>query len=913
MRSGLTELQTNILNASVKNRFFLFEVTLSGSVTPDYYWSDQEKSFNGQAYTFKIMKDGFSPITLNMGSPESKVIPPCEISVQVSFPNSIIDGLYASDFEGASVTIRLVCGTDLKITAAPRDEDEATAEYDYQETEIMSWRFKVLSSSAVDQVMIWECQDFFTLQLEGDYPNTPLASDLFRADIMKSDNVCVPLAFGTPFFPVRWISKRTTATFVDLDTFTISGDQTSLFSAGQFLLASCGVDGGKSCWVTSSSYAVGVTTVNLTAASDDLTSNLTVVQTDHYLLGESGVTYTIDRARTPTEQSGKSTYLPASYTFKQDTVTGSDASSYRVVQILCNDANKDGTNDANGFWGIIGKEIYDMPCRFSRSDLAAITDPALIAEYIFEDWGIPSAEIDDVSKAAATAIFTARGFSLAIGLWYRQQREKLISRLFSVSGMIPIYRDKIGFKVLTKVPQLIIEEDLIEPGSFSTSRLGYTKAQSDSGYVTWQIATEPVDTVNKSLVACKSTTTKPSESVIECDWVQDAVKAQKAGKLALQRSLLRDKSISFRAQGKILVLEPGDMITINPANFGAEGAAYDCLINKMTIHEGLWVDVECIRFSDALDDWDDLSASDIVVNDANIDNAHTPIYQGPKDANGIAGTPANVITKTVYVGAEAGITVTDGNNIKIEGGGDLYLDGSDTNPAIISIVGTSYSVQIGGNAAGDSFLIRPTVDGAVDLHLGYDQSWWGTENTKFETIYGQANTLIDFASGGFVGAVDGASIRIGADTTPLVTFTIHTNSPDSTHYYHFEYGSIYPGHHMVQNCGTNGNAWDNVYSDDYQNVADFPYLDNRLDKDGKIILVDDIEVISAIKSSGIFNPVTGLEIIDDNTLPEWLLSKCKSGEIARTPDGKPYLSLRTMISLLMGAIRQLDEKKKDKE
>ncbi len=592
-------------------------------------------------YSYKIMD--FSPITLNMGSPESGVIPPTKTTIRVSFPDSVIDGLYASDFKGASVTVRLVCGAYLEPIPAPEDTDEIVATPDYQECEIMAWRFKVLSSSAVNQIMTWECQDFFTLYLEGDYPNTPLVSDLFRADIMKADNVCVPLAFGQPFMPVRWIPFNQAVLYVDADTFTIAGDKTALFSVGQHLIAFCGVDGSKSCWVSTSSFGAGVTTVNLTAASDDLTANLATVQTDHYLLGASGPTYTIDRARTPIEQSGKTTYYdediytgvqPIVYKFKQDTVTGSDSVSYRVVQNICDDANKDGTNDANGVWGIWGKEMYDMPLRFSRSDLATMTSPPNIAEYIWEAWGIPSAEIDAVSHAAAVATYAARGFTLNIGLWYQQSREKLIAKIFSVSGMIPVIRDTVGFKVLTRVPQLILEEDLIQPDSFSIAQAGYTRTQTDSGYVTWQIGTEPVSQVNKSVVACKTTMVKKSDTTIECDWIQDAVKAQKAGKLALQRSLLKDQIITLTAQAKILQLEPGDMITINPANLGAEGTAYDCLITKMTIHEGLWVDAECTKFSAALDDWDDLSISDIVVSDANTDKAYTPVYQGSGDANG---------------------------------------------------------------------------------------------------------------------------------------------------------------------------------------------------------------------------------------------------------------------------------------
>ena len=144
-------------------------------------------------------------------------------------------------FEGASITVRLLGST-------PSDG----------EAELMAWRFKVVTATSTDQVLTLECQDWFTLKLEGDYPNTPLVSELFPADIMKNDNVCVPVVFGTPFFPVRWIVNRLDATYVDSNTFTVSSNKTALFSAGQFLLADCGVDGIKSGWVESSSVNLGI-------------------------------------------------------------------------------------------------------------------------------------------------------------------------------------------------------------------------------------------------------------------------------------------------------------------------------------------------------------------------------------------------------------------------------------------------------------------------------------------------------------------------------------------------------------------------------------------------------------------------------------------------------------------------------
>ena len=73
-----------------------------------------------------------------------------------------------------------------------------------------------------------------------------------------------------------------------------------------------------------------------------------------------------------------------------------------------------------------------------------------------------------------------------------------------------------------------------------------------------------------------------------------------------------------------------------------------------------WVNVECIRFSDALDDWNDLTASDIVVSDANTDRSCSPVYQGPTDAASetTGNSSANIITQTVQIGA-GGVLATN--------------------------------------------------------------------------------------------------------------------------------------------------------------------------------------------------------------------------------------------------------------
>ena len=115
----------------------------------------------------------------------------------------------------------------------------------------------------------------------------------------------------------------------------------------------------------------------------------------------------------------------------------------------------------------------------------------------------------------------------------------------------------------------------------------------------------------------------------------------------------------------------------------------------------------------------------------------------------------------------------------------------------------------------------------------------------------------------------------------------------------YTHGNITTATNKGYDIGTAVTAFDDVYADDFQNVADFLFLDSK----------NDLAELHKIKGSGMIDPRTGIEIIDDDTVPDWLLTKDKiTGEVARSEDGKPYIAVKTMLSLLMGAVRQLDNK-----
>jgi len=68
------------------------------------------------------------------------------------------------------------------------------------------------------------------------------------------------------------------ATYVDANTFTVATDLTTDFAVNRKVKCDCGVDGAKYGVVSASAYGDPNTTVDLTADSDDLTSNLTAVE-----------------------------------------------------------------------------------------------------------------------------------------------------------------------------------------------------------------------------------------------------------------------------------------------------------------------------------------------------------------------------------------------------------------------------------------------------------------------------------------------------------------------------------------------------------------------------------------------------------------------------------------------------------
>lgn len=277
-----------------------------------------------------------------------------------------------------------------------------------------------------------------------------------------------------------------------------------------------------------------------------------------------------------------------------------------------------------------------------------------------------------------------------------------------------------------------------------------------------------------------------------------------------------------------------------------------------------------------------------------LDNAELTVNQ----ADGIQITADGGIS----VDASGGIQVNSAAGIEVNNGGDIALHNNGSNYGMIRNVynGSDHSYLY---AYGSNLRLWPATDGDKNLDIGNSTHEWNEIDIEFDSSLSVTrSSSVKLSITGAYSRLVGPSGEVRCDAD-----------------------GVHDGNHTSTNLGTSSLAWDDVYGDDFNNVADIPWLDERTDVNGTVHEVDDIAVIKSIKPSATVNPRTGLRIINDSTLPPWLVVKHKkdhevrnedgeriqftpAGSVAVGPDGKPYFSISTFIGLLMGAVRQLDDR-----
>lgn len=291
------------------------------------------------------------------------------------------------------------------------------------------------------------------------------------------------------------------------------------------------------------------------------------------------------------------------------------------------------------------------------------------------------------------------------------------------------------------------------------------------------------------------------------------------------------------------------------------------------------------------------------------------IYTGTIVASAIKGTDFGTLTITsgkIVINTTDALEIGGSGNIKVLAGGDITMTPSDTNPALIKW-STVFNMGAAATAA-RGLCIWPTDAATKSFRIGFDP----VNNTS--SLW----NAIDLLSAQYItlsttwNADNMTSIGLYSHTAGASKITLNIEASGTQQYFYFYQDKFYPSYNKQSDLGLDGHAWDDVYADDYNNEADFYHLDNY----------SDLQTILGIKPSGEIDERTGLPLIDDDTLPDWMLTKYKQdgetkdkddkvistykkGDIARGPEGKPWISNKVMFSLLMGSIKELNQKIED--
>ena len=293
------------------------------------------------------------------------------------------------------------------------------------------------------------------------------------------------------------------------------------------------------------------------------------------------------------------------------------------------------------------------------------------------------------------------------------------------------------------------------------------------------------------------------------------------------------------------------------------------------------------------------------------------IYTNTVTASQINGAGFGTLTITsgkIAINTADALEIQANGNIKVLAGGDIVMVPSDTNPSLLRWGSIAYMGI--SSTASRGLCIWPETARSHYFRIGYDPVNSTQKPMKIITLYGSGECL--FRSTQDTG--DYASLKIqGSPTHAQVRLEIHYNhaaSPTTRAVNFRDIDMTFAiSHHKEFDFGLAASAWDDAYADDWHNVGDFYHLDGY----------NDLQTILDIKPSGEIDERTGLPLIDDSTLPDWMLTKHKKdtpiinehdktigihkkGELTLDPDNKPWITNKVMFSLLMGAVRELNTK-----
>ncbi|MFX0201873.1 MAG: hypothetical protein ACFFCW_37665, partial [Candidatus Hodarchaeota archaeon] len=483
----------------------------------------------GSDYTYKVTKDSFDGVGLFAPLNEYGIYAPNILSFAI---DNADDSLTASDFENSRILLSLAMESD-------------------NVHEVMrQWKFVVEHADPIYGTIEFSCKDFVSKNMEGDHPNTPLANDLFSplssdSTLKDSEPFCSPIPFGTAYIPLQVVSdsayNRGYLLGPDDYTYTITEvSSPRYFNAAQVWTSSDAdfrQDTKSDRFTPSQDWKIFYP--YLAKMDANSYSGTHTGANNASILTDSTKSWTADELigrRIINDDDGCSGYLS-----DNDTNTATPAS-------LSGGTDNDfDTGDSyhiemTGLWVIRG-EYQNLLVKLSRSDLSSTTDPADVLEYVLEDMGIGSGNIDTgtgSSFESASTDYTSWGLAFNGAYYYKQPRPKVVSSILNQSHSTIDIDTKVELRTLSKTSQKTLTDADVLKGTFNFSYL--TKSEYDSGQIAFQESGKPQDIYQKLTVPAKNTWDNPSSEVLELPFIQDDQVAQAMGMLYYQRKYLREET-----------------------------------------------------------------------------------------------------------------------------------------------------------------------------------------------------------------------------------------------------------------------------------------------------------------------------------------------------------------------------------
>lgn len=303
-----------------------------------------------------------------------------------------------------------------------------------------------------------------------------------------------------------------------------------------------------------------------------------------------------------------------------------------------------------------------------------------------------------------------------------------------------------------------------------------------------------------------------------------------------------------------------------------------------------------------------------------------------------------------------GLIVDAANGVKFINGSDLHMWGTSGDRSRIVFHTSSYLMNIGADYSNNHICMWPSTGGYGQVVIGWndgftrqqfngfgvavDHGIWLLQDNTTSSYYdsslsmeegvvslsGYSVSIAQNASSDSSISMASGSVDVDADSNVYITAGTQVTLTAGSKGYWFAGSYVCPSSHITTHCGHYSYSWDNCYADDFVDRADWFFMDDwKNPNTGHVEPFDDLAAIRAIGPRGSYDGLTGFQLIDDDTIPSALLVRhkrdeteldedgavvreVKRGEVVRAPGGEPYLSLKTMISLVMGAVRQLDDR-----